>query len=64
MLMTLCSICSQSVTLHTDLGDVKIELFCERTPKSCEVGQNHSTLSVLKGAIIKFPTCTLNLEDM
>ncbi|GAA6094291.1 peptidyl-prolyl cis-trans isomerase-like 3 [Tachysurus ichikawai] len=26
----------QSVTLHTDLGDLKIELFCERTPKSCE----------------------------
>lgn len=27
----------QAVTLHTDLGDIKIELFCERTPKSCEV---------------------------
>ncbi|KAK3514611.1 hypothetical protein QTP70_021520 [Hemibagrus guttatus] len=25
-----------SVTLHTDLGDMKIELFCERTPKSSE----------------------------
>jgi len=25
-----------SVTLHTDLGDIKIELFCEQCPKSCE----------------------------
>ncbi|XP_026881350.1 peptidyl-prolyl cis-trans isomerase-like 3 [Electrophorus electricus] len=25
-----------AVTLHTDLGDLKIELFCERAPKSCE----------------------------
>lgn len=27
----------QSVTLHTDLGDLKIELFCEDTPKASEV---------------------------
>ncbi|CAG08140.1 unnamed protein product, partial [Tetraodon nigroviridis] len=27
----------QAVTLHTDLGEIKIELFCERSPKSCEV---------------------------
>ncbi|XP_078003699.1 peptidyl-prolyl cis-trans isomerase-like 3 isoform X4 [Phascolarctos cinereus] len=27
---------SKSVTLHTDVGDIKIEVFCERTPKSCE----------------------------
>ncbi|KAK7934316.1 hypothetical protein WMY93_005212 [Mugilogobius chulae] len=25
-----------AVTLHTDLGDIKIELFCERAPKTCE----------------------------
>lgn len=25
-----------SVTLHTDVGDIKIELFCEQCPKSCE----------------------------
>ena len=25
-----------SVTLHTDVGDIKIEVFCERTPKICE----------------------------
>ncbi|XP_049628873.1 peptidyl-prolyl cis-trans isomerase-like 3 [Suncus etruscus] len=25
-----------SVTLHTDVGDIKIEVFCERTPKACE----------------------------
>ncbi|KAB1279434.1 Peptidyl-prolyl cis-trans isomerase-like 3 [Camelus dromedarius] len=27
---------NQSVTLHTDVGDIKIEIFCERTPKTCE----------------------------
>ncbi|OWR48589.1 peptidyl-prolyl cis-trans isomerase-like 3 [Danaus plexippus] len=25
-----------SVTLHTDIGDIKIELFCEQCPKACE----------------------------
>uniref|UniRef100_A0A1B6GEJ9 Peptidyl-prolyl cis-trans isomerase n=1 Tax=Cuerna arida TaxID=1464854 RepID=A0A1B6GEJ9_9HEMI len=25
-----------SVTVHTDLGDLKIELFCESCPKTCE----------------------------
>ena len=25
-----------SVTIHTDLGDIKIELHCEKSPKSCE----------------------------
>ncbi|KAJ3142850.1 Peptidyl-prolyl cis-trans isomerase-like 3 [Geranomyces variabilis] len=25
-----------SVTLHTDVGDIKIELFCEATPKTAE----------------------------
>ncbi|VVC89560.1 unnamed protein product [Leptidea sinapis] len=25
-----------SVTLHTDVGDMKIELFCEQCPKACE----------------------------
>lgn len=25
-----------SVTLHTDVGDLKIELFCDLTPKTCE----------------------------
>ena len=25
-----------SVTLHTDVGDIKIEVFCERTPKTYE----------------------------
>ncbi len=26
-----------SVTLHTDVGDIKLELFCEKCPKACEV---------------------------
>ncbi len=26
-----------SVTLHTDVGDIKLELFCEKCPKTCEV---------------------------
>ncbi|ROT78828.1 putative peptidyl-prolyl cis-trans isomerase-like 3-like [Penaeus vannamei] len=25
-----------SVTLHTDVGDLKVELFCEQCPKTCE----------------------------
>ncbi|CAH0600642.1 unnamed protein product [Chrysodeixis includens] len=25
-----------SVTLHTDVGDIKVELFCEQCPKACE----------------------------
>ncbi|KAM6397605.1 peptidyl-prolyl cis-trans isomerase-like 3 isoform 1-T1 [Pluvialis apricaria] len=29
-------IADMAVTLHTDVGDIKIELFCERTPKTCE----------------------------
>lgn len=24
-----------SVTLHTDLGDLKVELFCSECPKTC-----------------------------
>ena len=28
----------QSVTLHTDLGELKIELFCEQVPIASEVG--------------------------
>ncbi|XP_010182775.1 PREDICTED: peptidyl-prolyl cis-trans isomerase-like 3, partial [Mesitornis unicolor] len=30
------SVGRSAVTLHTDVGDIKIELFCERTPKTCE----------------------------
>lgn len=38
----------QAVTLHTDLGEIKIELFCERTPKSCEVsGYQKYALNVI-----------------
>jgi len=29
--------CFQSVTLHTDVGDIKIEVFCEECPKTAEV---------------------------
>lgn len=29
----------QAVTLHTDLGDIKIELFCMQAPLACEVSQ-------------------------
>ena len=25
----------QAVTLHTDLGDLKLELFCDQTRKTC-----------------------------
>lgn len=26
-----------SVTLHTDLGDIKIELYCDQCPQASEV---------------------------
>lgn len=25
-----------SVSIHTDVGDIKIELFCEECPRACE----------------------------
>ncbi|KAJ3328860.1 Exosome component 10 [Blyttiomyces sp. JEL0837] len=31
-----------SVTIHTDLGDLKIEVFCEATPKAAEVNLHSS----------------------
>lgn len=27
---------TQSVTLHTDLGDIKIEVYCDQVPKAAE----------------------------
>ncbi|KAI1310794.1 Peptidyl-prolyl cis-trans isomerase cyp10 [Mortierella claussenii] len=30
-----------SVTLHTDLGDLKLEVFCESVPKTAEARQQH-----------------------
>jgi peptidyl-prolyl cis-trans isomerase-like 3 len=26
----------QSVTLHTDVGDIKMEVFCDQVPKAAE----------------------------
>uniref|UniRef100_A0A2K5LN16 Peptidyl-prolyl cis-trans isomerase n=1 Tax=Cercocebus atys TaxID=9531 RepID=A0A2K5LN16_CERAT len=37
-----------SVTLHTDVGDIKIEVFCERTPKTCEAGVQWCDLGSLQ----------------
>ena len=31
-----CCTLAQSVTLHTDLGDIKIEMFCELVPRTAE----------------------------
>lgn len=28
-----------SVTLHTDAGDIKVEIFCEAAPKAAEVSE-------------------------
>ena len=30
-----------SVTLHTNLGDLKVELFCEDAPRTCETVMRH-----------------------
>lgn len=35
----------QSVTLKTDLGDIKIEVFCEAVPKTAEVRRGAALLS-------------------
>ena len=35
----------QSVTLHTDLGDIKLELHCDLVPKTCEVSSLLSSSS-------------------
>lgn len=35
-----------SVTLHTTLGDIKIELFCESVPKTAEVSNMNSLQTV------------------
>uniref|UniRef100_A0A3B3BY68 peptidylprolyl isomerase n=1 Tax=Oryzias melastigma TaxID=30732 RepID=A0A3B3BY68_ORYME len=32
-----------AVTFQTDLGEIKIELFCERTPKACEVSSSDTS---------------------
>jgi hypothetical protein len=28
-----------AVTLHTSLGDIKLELYCDLVPRTCEVSQ-------------------------
>ena len=33
-----------SVTLHTSLGDIKVEVFCESVPKTAEVSLNEHVL--------------------
>jgi hypothetical protein len=37
-----------SVTLHTTLGDLKIEIFCESVPKTAEVRRQPRQLSELE----------------
>ncbi|XP_061434787.1 peptidyl-prolyl cis-trans isomerase-like 3 isoform X1 [Petromyzon marinus] len=32
----MCTLRCSAVTLHTDLGDLKLELFCEQAPRACE----------------------------
>ena len=36
----------QSVTLHTDLGDLKLELFCDKAPRTCEVSCEHTLILI------------------
>jgi len=38
----------QSVTLHSSLGEVKIEVFCDQVPKASEVSP-HCTYSSVRG---------------
>ena len=41
---------NMAVTLHTDLGDLKLELFCDKCPRTCEV------------CIISYRFCTVSLK--
>ena len=61
VLFDLCSLLIQSVTLHTDLGDIKIELQCEAVPKACEVSQGCSSPSV-RDDIIDLPSVFLRIS--
>ncbi|XP_058449502.1 peptidyl-prolyl cis-trans isomerase-like 3 isoform X2 [Malaya genurostris] len=38
-----------SVTLHTDFGDIKLELFCEECPKTCFIVQTGDPTGTGKG---------------
>lgn len=39
------------MTLHTDLGDLKLELHCEQCPRACEVSRcNSAALSAMMAA--------------
>ena len=35
-----------ALTLHTDLGDLKIELYCDQCPKACEVNLSFEKNSI------------------
>jgi hypothetical protein len=35
-----------AVTLHTTLGDIKLEIFCDLTPRTAKVGRDAIQLSV------------------
>ena len=40
-----------SVTLHTTLGDIKIEVFCESVPKTAEVSLSFFLLHFLSPSL-------------
>ncbi len=42
----------QSVTLHTDLGNLKVEVFCDQCPKAAEVKK--STVQVMLVLYLQF----------
>lgn len=51
-----------SVTLHTNLGDIKIEVFCESVPKTAEVSDGPSfeilRLTAVRTSLLYAPRAT------
>lgn len=36
-----------AVTLHTSLGDIKLELYCDLVPRTCEVGRLRIAVGIM-----------------
>lgn len=52
---------TMSVTLHTNVGDLKIEVFCESVPKTAEVGA-HALNSGLSSTLTFYRTSLLSVH--
>lgn len=57
----------QSVTLHTNLGDIKCEIFCDEVPKTAEVSAPHKQIlfssGLFSGKVLVEPLFAKNEKD-